>query len=392
MGQTKRRIDRETEYGYMSIDRCVCNHCVSDRHIKQFIKGNGEKSKCDYCGKKRAKTVQFNKFIEFFLEHVDSVYGNPLEELANFDDAKSFGITELLVDCDIDLTKQESLRNDVEDSLSDRVWCETPYYLPDLSEALQYGWDEFVDVVKHKSRYAFYQFDEEYPCSPIPPNAFLDALSDIFSKLELYRTLSKGTYFYRVRFENKDIQLKSASDLATNNPKNTKQANRMSPAGIPMFYSAFDIGTAIKETYSDNNKEQIATVAKFKLLKDISLVDLCRIPPCLGFFENANYCNHQIEFINEFVKAISAPIDKDGSEHIDYVPTQIITEHIRYVHHRKKDNEKMYGLIYPSSKSKGKNSVVIFCEHEHCVEKGEAKEDSFFELESLKRVKPKSFI
>ena len=74
MGQTKRRVDRESEYGYSSIDSRVCNHCVSNKHIKQFIKNNGDKSNCDYCGKNRATTVEFNEFIEFFLGHVNSAY------------------------------------------------------------------------------------------------------------------------------------------------------------------------------------------------------------------------------------------------------------------------------------------------------------------------------
>lgn len=389
MGQTKRRIDRETEHGYTSIDSRVCNHCVSDRHIKQFIKGNGEESKCDYCEKNRATTVEFNDFIEFFLGHVDSVYGDPLDELVNFEDAEYFGIVELLDD--IDLTEQESLRNDVEDSLSDRVWCEKPYYQPEESEALMAGWETFSEVAK-KCRYTYHQLDDEHFYEPIRPSAFLDALSHVISRIGLYKTLTKGTFLYRVRIENKKEKFTKASELAPPPVNKAIYPNRMSPSGVSMFYGAFDIGTAIKETYS-GNKEQIATVAKFKLLKDITLVDLSKIPPYLGFFEDADYSNQQIEFLNDFVKAVSAPIEKDGREHNDYVPTQIITEHLRNVHHKKNDNEKIYGLIYLSSKQGGKKSVVIFCENEHCVEKGEAKQDSFFELElPVRRVNPQSFI
>jgi hypothetical protein len=390
MGQTKRAIDRETEVGYHSMDKRVCNHCVSDIDIKKFIKEEGEESECDYCLNNRAKTVSFNDFIEFFLKHVDSVYDDLLNVLVNTDDGKTLGIYDLLDD--IDLTEKDALREDVTDSLSDRAWCETPYYQYSLSEALGYGWDEFAKVVKHKSRYAFYQFDREYSDQPIPPSAFLDALSDAISQLGLYKTLTKGAFLYRVRIEDKNIKLKFATELASNKPENVKQANRMSPAGIAMFYGAFDIGTAIKETYSEKKYKQTATVAKFKLLKNITLVDFSKIPRYLRFFEEAIYNNEQIEFLNGFIKDISKEIDKDGFEHIDYAPTQIVTEHLRYVHHRKRDDEEIYGLIYPSSKNEGKNSVVIFCENEHCVEKGEAKEDSLFELELLRRVNPLNFL
>ncbi len=389
MGQTKRRIDRETEHGYTSIDSRVCNHCVSDRHIQQFVKRIGEESICDYCEKKRTKTVEFDEFIEFILEHIDSAYGNPLDDLVDFEDAESFGIVELLDDRD--LTEQKSLRSDVEESLSDRRWCETPYYQYDESDALKAGWEKFAEVAK-KCRYTYHQLDDGHFYEPIPPSAFLDALSYVISSIGLYKTLTKGTFLYRVRIENKKEKLTKASELAPPPVNKAIYPNRMSPSGVSMFYGAFDIGTAIKETYS-GKKEQMATVAKFKLLKDITLVDLSKIPPHLGFFEDADYNNKQIKFLNDFVKAVSAPIEKDGREHNDYVPTQIITEHLRNIHHKKNDNEKIYGLIYPSSKQGGKKSVVIFCENEHCVEKGEAKQDSFFELElPARRVNPQSFI
>jgi hypothetical protein len=168
----------------------------------------------------------------------------------------------------------------------------------------------------------------------------------------------------------------------------------MSPAGIPMFYGAYDIGTAIKETYDpskDQEQKQVATVAKFKLLKDIALVDFSKIPAIPGFFEQVDYSHHEIIFLDDFITDISKPIKKDDREHIEYVPTQVVTEHIRYVH-KDENSGDIYGLIYPSSKNNGKNSVVIFCENEHFAEKGEANGDSFFELESLRRLNPRKYI
>jgi hypothetical protein len=194
MGQTKRAYDRTSELGYYSIDKYVCNHCVNDKDIKHFIKENGEESICSYCEKKRARTVFFDEFIEFFLQYVDDEYGNPLDQFINWDDGESFGIVELLSDFDIDLTEQENLLKDIYESLSDRMWCETPYWHYELSEALKYGWEGFVNVVKHKSRYAFYRVNDEYPSEPIPPSAFLDELGKVISRLRLYKTLSKGIF------------------------------------------------------------------------------------------------------------------------------------------------------------------------------------------------------
>ena len=163
MGQSKRAYERGYHMGYQSIDKFVCNHCVSDKDIKRFIKANGEESECDYCGQIRAKTVPFDEFIEFFLQHVDCEYSDPLDEFVHWDDGESFEINELLDKIsdlyDIDFTDMpQSLQDDIIDSLSDRRWCEKPYWQYELSEALQYGWEGFVEVVKHKSRYVFYRF------------------------------------------------------------------------------------------------------------------------------------------------------------------------------------------------------------------------------------------
>lgn len=395
MGQTKRKVEREMERRYSSIDACVCSHCVSDKYIKLFIKTNGVESICDYCEKNRVRTIDFDELVEFVLGHIDSVYDDPLEDFVNFDDGKTFGITELLFD--IDLTEQESLRDDIEKSLSDRVWCEKPYYHWKESDALKAGWEKFSEVSK-KYRYTYHQLDDDDLHEPISPSNFLEDLSRTISQLILYKTLRKDTFIYRVRvhkkvIDNQRIKLEKASELAPPLPEQAKYPNRMSPSGAPMFYGAFDIGTAIKETYSSCDTEVVATIAKFKLLKNIELIDLSKIPDYLGFFEDADYNNQQIEFLNDFVKAISKPIDKDGAEHIDYIPTQIITEHLRNIHHKLYENEQILGLIYPSSKFKARNSIVIFCENEHCVEKGEEREDSFFELElPLREVNPKSYI
>jgi hypothetical protein len=395
MGQSKRAY----QMGYLSIDNRVCNHCANDVYIKKFIKDNGEDSFCDYCNKNRKKTVYFNDFIEFFLQHFDSGYGYPNDEFVHWDDGESFEINELLDKISdfhgIDYTNiPQSLQDDIIDSLSDRRWCEKPYWQYDLSEALKYGWEGFVRLVKHKSRYVFNRIENEFPCEPIPPSAFLDELGKLISRLGLYKTLTKGTFLYRARIHDSDRKKKliKASDLAPPTIEYAKYSNRMSPAGIPMFYGAYDICTALKETYDlFNDQGKVATVAKFKLLKDICLVDLSKVPPIPGFFEDASYSYHEIVFLNDFVVDISKDIKKDGREHIEYVPTQIVTEYLRFLHNNETTG-RIYGLIYPSSKNKGKKSVVIFCKNEHCVEKGEANDDSLFEMESLRRINPDIYI
>jgi hypothetical protein len=52
-------------------------------------------------------------------------------------------------------------------------------------------------------------------------------------------------------------------------------------------------------------------------LKNITLVDLTKIPPLPRFFQESNYNRHEIHFLNDFVVDISKSIEKDGEEYTE---------------------------------------------------------------------------
>jgi hypothetical protein len=59
----------------------------------------------------------------------------------------------------------------------------------------------------------------------------------------------------------------------------------------------------------------------------------------------------------------------DGREHIEYVPTQVVAEYLRYVF---KDGagEEIQGVAWESSKLSGTRNVVLL-DASRCVEAGE---------------------
>jgi hypothetical protein len=69
----------------------------------------------------------------------------------------------------------------------------------------------------------------------------------------------------------------------------------------------------------------------------------------------------------DFIKDFRKPIDRKDRAHIDYVPTQIVTEYFRHIFEYKGHN--VDGIIYPSSKGSGREAVVIFANNEQCLEK-----------------------
>ena len=76
-----------------------------------------------------------------------------------------------------------------------------------------------------------------------------------------------------------------------------------------------------------------------------------------------------VEEIRKFVEDLSRSIEKNGHEHIEYVPTQVVTEYFRYKFKTDK-SENIHGILYPSSRNIGGICCVLFCKQENCIEHG----------------------
>lgn len=78
-------------------------------------------------------------------------------------------------------------------------------------------------------------------------------------------------------------------------------------------------------------------------------------------------------FINDFIKEISKPVLKDGNHNIEYIPTQLITEYLRYNFLHKGTN--VDGIMYKSSVNNADVSYALFVDNEHCINKDEQFDD-----------------
>jgi RES domain len=58
------------------------------------------------------------------------------------------------------------------------------------------------------------------------------------------------------------------------------------------------------------------------------------------------------------VKSITAPVVHDGQEHIEYVPTQVLTEFFRQ-HVTALDGSALDGIVYPSARRRRGKSLVV---------------------------------
>ena len=107
-------------------------------------------------------------------------------------------------------------------------------------------------------------------------------------------------------------------------------------------------------------KETKYFIAKFVATQPLRLVNLIEGPEYPSLFLPELYDErHEIGFLYDFVSDISEPVAKDGREHVEYVPTQIVAEYLRY-RFRDSQGKAINGLLYPSVKNPGGRNMVIF--------------------------------
>ena len=81
-------------------------------------------------------------------------------------------------------------------------------------------------------------------------------------------------------------------------------------------------------------------------------------------------------------------MQKSGLEHIEYVPTQILTEYFRHLY-LDPARDRVWGIIYPSAANLGHKSCVLFLENEHCCDPDKLNAGSDYRL-LLERVRRRS--
>ena len=138
----------------------------------------------------------------------------------------------------------------------------------------------------------------------------------------------------------------------------------MSPAGIPLFYSADDVETALAEVARADDRE-FFTVGKFVTTEPITVIDLTHAPSVPSVFdpELGSY-QGQLQFLNELVEELRKPIDTARSN-LDYVPTQVFCEYFLHVFDPDANDDddtaeprvdakaKVRGLVWTSSLARG---------------------------------------
>jgi hypothetical protein len=341
---------------------------------------NANADHCDYCGRKwkRTRAIELEDLLSFMRDRIEVEYedaansvgfdsgegGYQLPTMDGYQLLDEFGIG-----WDLDNSK---LRDDLAAEFSDTPWVHKyPYSLTE-EQARRIGWQDFADLVKHRVRFLLFPTKNDGLDPEVTaPADMLAELGRLFTEYDLFWTVEAGTSLYRVRIHSPDN--KPANTLAALGPPPSDAArfsNRMSPAGVSMFYAAFDEATAIAETnVRHDGKPAERTVAMFKVTRDLLVLDLVHLPQVPSIFDSdeANLNRAALGFLHEFVFDLTQPIEKDGREHIEYVPSQVVTEYVRY-RLGERVGKQILGIRYPSARLDGGVGCVLFVSGEDLEE------------------------
>lgn len=357
----------------------VCPDCFEDSGLQRRIvdvRPDHPDAQCDFHPRKKGIPVSA------VAEIVDEVFRNRyvFGRDDGIYDEYGHGGGDDLVETLRDLTEADDDR--VVSALADALIENDDYWPPDGEEPFydhdytyqesEYGYQEhsftwrwFRQGILYEQR--FFNADAE------------KKLSEIFDGLHLIRNehnepaifeLRPGgpnSEFFRARICNEpSSRAKILEDPATNlgpPPEQLRTAGRMNSSGIMTFYGAFDLTTCIAELRPAVG-EKIAA-ATFTLERPILVLNTTGFagrPKAINVFAKTHIKRMRLwEFMTQFMNEIAQP-SLPNDEHLDYVPTQVVSEYLTHLHELPGayEGRTIDGIIYRSAQnSEGKN-IAIF--------------------------------
>lgn len=382
MGWVKNKMMEMQDNGdwpsYDLADKYVCTCHFQDKYLNGIIESHGKQGTCSYCGRQHVVCdmhtlceqimwkigLYFKSLDDSGLYLADGFYDDEQEVIPGFKRIGEYivpkeltyydSVDELMYDLDLE-TADERLNNDIKSCFTTEQWISSDFNDEDKSIKYANQWDRFVNTVKHRVQFTFLatpEFRNIIQEKEGHSDDILNVLSDLIIEQGLVKTLAKGTKLYRARKVD-DVKVEYGFKDITSPPDIFAFPNRMSPAGISMFYASFEKDTATNECVGGDSAGLI--VGTFETIKDLRVIDLTAIPEQSFWVENWQ----ENQFLHHFNENITKRVDPKDTNHLQYIPTQVFTEFLRYMFKDEK-RQQVDGLIYGSSKTQEKN-IVLFC-------------------------------
>ena len=370
----------------------VCAECIDEPGIKGYILQQQLDGNCSFCVLGSAAVASLDNLTRYMKICVESEFddaadwliidqetGNSVIHIADTWDL----LTEVL-ELEFPNDTNYRLLNEIIDRLPDRTWCDlNPHELP-FRENDRYEWARFCEVVMHRRRYFFSDYGEDVGYDDYSPGQILDRIFRDSETYGLFRSLPAGTSLFRARFQGPGAEFTTPEDLGPPPRSLAVRPNRMSPPGIPMLYVCDDPETGLRETAHDGGQ---FVVGRFRTQRQALILDLSNVPPVPSLFHSHPDAEgfsrrRALSFLNHVADEIARPVEPDGLAHIQYVPTQVVTEYVRSSLTNK--GLRVDGVKYLSAAHPGHASYVIFSHQENLVSSeeiaGSYLEDEWLEL------------
>jgi len=381
MGFAKRYMEEIHARGFDATEKTVCLDWIHDDVLRDECRPHIDSWACSFCGASADEdgdepiALPFEQLMYLVMAAVTFLYQTVEDAGLVLDEGEWIGGA--VIDssdvayavCEWDVTGEvlEAIGN----TISAPEWTDSDISSLRPDHALRFGWKTFCDKVKHESRFVFLGVTEESSGHPdeFTTAELLQRVGRIIGEHDLLNQVPAGRVFIRGRMTDdprKVVEWRSAAALGV--PPREKASNsRMSPAGIAMFYGCDDTDTVVAEIGAHDTK-RYAIVGEFETIRDLTLLDLADLPPVPSLYHEAGRQRSYFDltFLHSFARDLAQPVALDGREHIEYVPTQVITEYLRFI-----PDYALDGILFRSAQNDGV-CCVLFYTSEGCVDPGQS--------------------
>lgn len=359
-------------------DQAVCLNCVVDETLRELLRPHLSELRCTFCGATgdtgQAVAAEFEQLMYIVMDAVRFLYTTAESGLPWDSEDKAYIGGPILDSDDIaqDLCSGavvEEVMVAIGAAITEQEWTESDMASARPDQVLRWAWEAFCEKVQYESRFVFLSTTEHASDHPddMTTIQLLHRLEEIIVENDMLLRVPAGREFWRGRLADDPSKIgeyNTAGALGAP-PRDRVSNSRMSPAGISMFYGSDDIDTVVAEIGA-HSTNRYAIVGAFKTIRDLTLLNLADLPPVPSpYHDTGRAAYFDLVFVHAFARDLGKPIIFDGREHIEYVPTQVVTEYLRYVMPQSVD-----GILFRSAQNGGVN-CVIFCDAAGCVDPNE---------------------
>lgn len=368
MGFTKRLLGEQDDGGFSLRDpfRVACPTCIADEGLKLFVSQHATDRACDFCGSADGYGLELQSLFRYIAGCLSGEYDDPNDGVGwdgregGWQGVDPFDSDDLLRELDEPLA-HDLLRSEFVRAFS-HEWCQRDPYRLEYHEALASSWEAFAAVVRNDPHRELTSIGEETPSDDelFEPNRVLGEIGNTISNVEHHvpRTVVRGENVWRGRRHAAGEVYTTPGELGSPIAAIAGE-NRMTPAGVPVFYGSSDADTARREVLQTGDGDMV-TVACWHVTEPIVYLDLAseiQLPTI--FSQHGRMDRRWLRFLQRFAIEISQPY-ADPASAIDYLPTQRFTAYIRDTL-RSANGSSVMAIRYRSAvpQSTGENWVVF---------------------------------